>query len=59
MLIWVSTADWQTRHFLLLDRDGVVNADHPDYIKHRGEFRFYQDSLRLWHGCIAIISVRF
>jgi len=45
MLIWVSTADWQSRHFLLLDRDGVVNADHPDYIKHRGEFRFYQDSL--------------
>ncbi len=45
MLIWISTADCQARHFVLLDRDGVINADRPDYIKQRREFRFYEDAL--------------
>lgn len=45
MLIWVGAADYHARHFLLLDRDGVLNEDRPDYIKHRDEFRFYEDAL--------------
>lgn len=46
MLIWVGAADYQARHFLLLDRDGIINEDRPDYIKHPGEFRFYEDALQ-------------
>jgi D-glycero-D-manno-heptose 1,7-bisphosphate phosphatase len=46
MLIWVSTPECHSRPFLLLDRDGIINEDRPDYIKHRREFRFYSDALR-------------
>ena len=46
MLIWVSTPECHSRPFLLLDRDGIINVDRPDYIKHRREFRFYSDALR-------------
>jgi D-glycero-D-manno-heptose 1,7-bisphosphate phosphatase len=45
MLVWISTAQFQARHFLLLDRDGVINEDRPDYITHRHRFRFYPDAL--------------
>jgi D-glycero-D-manno-heptose 1,7-bisphosphate phosphatase len=30
----------------MLDRDGVLNEDRPDYIKHPREFRFYPDALQ-------------
>lgn len=46
MLIWISTPKYQSRHFLLLDRDGIINEDRPDYIKHPREFRFYPDALQ-------------
>jgi D-glycero-D-manno-heptose 1,7-bisphosphate phosphatase len=45
MLIWINHPNHDSGPFLLLDRDGVVNEDRPDYIKHRGEFRFYPDAL--------------
>jgi D-glycero-D-manno-heptose 1,7-bisphosphate phosphatase len=45
MLIWISTPKYQSRHFLLLDRDGIINEDRPDYIKHPREFSFYPDAL--------------
>jgi D-glycero-D-manno-heptose 1,7-bisphosphate phosphatase len=45
MLIWINTPEHDSRPFLLLDRDGVINEDRPDYIKHRREFRFYPDAL--------------
>jgi len=28
-----------------VDRDGVINRDRPDYVKHRHEFTFYPDAL--------------
>ena len=46
MLIWINTPNYDSRPFLLLDRDGVINVDRPDYIKHRREFRFYSDALQ-------------
>jgi D-glycero-D-manno-heptose 1,7-bisphosphate phosphatase len=45
MLIWINSPRPRSRRFLFLDRDGVINADSPDYIKHWGEFRFYPDAL--------------
>lgn len=32
--------------FVFLDRDGVINRDSPDYIKHWGEFEFLPDSAK-------------
>jgi len=46
MLIWINTPQSRSRSFLLLDRDGVINEDRPDYIKHRREFQFYPDALQ-------------
>jgi D-glycero-D-manno-heptose 1,7-bisphosphate phosphatase len=46
MLIWINHPDYDSRPFLLLDRDGVLNEDRPDYIKQRREFRFYPDALQ-------------
>ena len=46
MIIWLRRPDWEPSPFLLLDRDGVINEDRPDYIKHRHEFRFYPDALQ-------------
>jgi D-glycero-D-manno-heptose 1,7-bisphosphate phosphatase len=46
MLIWIKTPRTLSRPILLLDRDGVINEDRPDYIKHRREFRFYPDALQ-------------
>lgn len=45
MLIWIDNTKCLGRHFLLLDRDGIINEDRPDYIKHPREFRFYPDAL--------------
>ncbi len=46
MLIWLGRPVRERGPFLLLDRDGVINEDRPDYIKHRHEFRFYPDALQ-------------
>ncbi len=46
MLIWVNTPKHPSRPFLFLDRDGIINKDRPDYIKHRREFEFYPDALK-------------
>jgi D-glycero-D-manno-heptose 1,7-bisphosphate phosphatase len=45
MIIWIKTPQRQSRRFLLLDRDGVINEDRPDYVKHRREFHFYPEAL--------------
>ena len=45
MIIWISSADPRTRNFLFLDRDGVINHDSNNYIKHWKEFHFYPDAL--------------
>ncbi len=46
---------------VFLDRDGVINADSPDYIKSWGEFRFLPGSLdairRLTEGGFAVIVI--
>jgi len=44
MLIWMSSPTARSRRFLFLDRDGVLNVDSPDYIKHWDEFHFYPDA---------------
>jgi D-glycero-D-manno-heptose 1,7-bisphosphate phosphatase len=44
-LIWIGSPKVQNDNFLFLDRDGVVNEDRPDYIKHWREYRFYPDAL--------------
>jgi D-glycero-D-manno-heptose 1,7-bisphosphate phosphatase len=62
MLIWINTPQRHLRPFLLLDRDGVINEDRPDYIKHRREFQFYPDALQAlrWlrehHILVVLIS---
>lgn len=62
MLIWANTPVSDFRTFLLLDRDGVINEDRPDYIKHPGEFRFYPEALEAlrWlrerHIAVILIS---
>jgi D-glycero-D-manno-heptose 1,7-bisphosphate phosphatase len=45
MLAWFGSAKPECERFILLDRDGVVNVNRPDYIKSAAELRFYQDSL--------------
>jgi D-glycero-D-manno-heptose 1,7-bisphosphate phosphatase len=45
MIVWMKTPQRHSRPFLLLDRDGVINEDRPDYIKHRREFHFYPEAL--------------
>jgi D-glycero-D-manno-heptose 1,7-bisphosphate phosphatase len=46
MFIWIKTPKVDSRPFLLLDRDGVINEDRPDYIRHRREYQFYPDALQ-------------
>jgi D-glycero-D-manno-heptose 1,7-bisphosphate phosphatase len=46
LLIWTSAPATPHTNFLFLDRDGVVNEDRPDYIKHWTEFKFYPDALQ-------------
>jgi D-glycero-D-manno-heptose 1,7-bisphosphate phosphatase len=46
LLIWMKAPHRHSRPFLLLDRDGVINEDRPDYIKSRREFKFYPDALQ-------------
>ncbi|MGV8074299.1 MAG: D-glycero-alpha-D-manno-heptose-1,7-bisphosphate 7-phosphatase [Syntrophobacteraceae bacterium] len=45
MLSWISSPEPPTRSFIFLDRDGIINVDRPDYIKHWREFQFYPDAL--------------
>jgi D-glycero-D-manno-heptose 1,7-bisphosphate phosphatase len=45
MLVWIGSPRKIGSHLLLLDRDGVLNVDSPDYIKNWGEFEFYPDAL--------------
>lgn len=35
----------RSRKFLLLDRDGVLNENRPDYVKNMREVRFYPEAL--------------
>ena len=62
MLISISTPQCDSRAFLLLDRDGIINKDRPDYIKHPREFHFYADALQAlrWlrehHVLVVLIS---
>lgn len=45
MLAWLGSAKPRYRRFLLLDRDGVVNVNRPDYVKSLSEVCFYPDAL--------------
>jgi D-glycero-D-manno-heptose 1,7-bisphosphate phosphatase len=45
MLIWLNSPKAVYRKFLLLDRDGVINENRPDYVKDIHEYRFYPDAL--------------
>lgn len=45
MLAWLSSARPKNSRFLLLDRDGVLNVNRPDYVKNFGQLRFYRDAL--------------
>lgn len=45
MLIWINSHAPLPGGFLFLDRDGVINADSPDYIKSWNEYHFYPDAL--------------
>jgi len=45
MLAWLSSPQPKNSRFLLLDRDGVLNVNRPDYIKSLEEVCFYQDAL--------------
>jgi D-glycero-D-manno-heptose 1,7-bisphosphate phosphatase len=45
MLVWLSSPQSQNSRVLLLDRDGVLNVNRPDYVKNLGEVSFYKDAL--------------
>ncbi len=45
MLVWLGSAKPRHRRFLLLDRDGVVNVNRPDYVKSLAEVCFYPEAL--------------
>ncbi|MGA2400152.1 MAG: HAD-IIIA family hydrolase [Syntrophobacteraceae bacterium] len=45
MLVWLSSAQPENSRFLLLDRDGILNVNRPDYVKSFNEVCFYQDAL--------------
>ena len=51
MLIWTNSCEYRHADYLFLDRDGVLNIDSPDYIKHWNEFAFYPDSLEALRQC--------
>jgi D-glycero-D-manno-heptose 1,7-bisphosphate phosphatase len=61
MLIWLNHPIAGTQRFLLLDRDGVLNENRPDYVKNIQEYRFYADSLQalslLHKNHVAVILV--
>ncbi len=45
MISWLSRPQPKNSRFLLLDRDGVLNMNRPDYVKNLKEVCFYQDAL--------------
>ena len=61
MLVWLSSPQPKNSRFLLLDRDGVLNVDRPDYVKSFEEVCFYDDALealKLLNRCdIGVILI--
>jgi D-glycero-D-manno-heptose 1,7-bisphosphate phosphatase len=45
MIAWLDSSQPRSSRFILLDRDGVLNANRPDYVKSSREMRFYPDAL--------------
>ncbi|MGC9196475.1 MAG: D-glycero-alpha-D-manno-heptose-1,7-bisphosphate 7-phosphatase [Syntrophobacteraceae bacterium] len=45
MLAWFGSPKPECGRFILLDRDGVINVNGPDYIKSLAEVVFYEDAL--------------
>lgn len=45
MISWIGSSVPHGKKFLFLDRDGVINADRPDYIRSWKDFRFFPDTL--------------
>lgn len=53
MLVWLSSAAASNSRFLLLDRDGIINENRPDYVKSVQEIHLFPDALQalaLLHG---------
>ncbi len=61
MLSWIGNLETTPRHFLFLDRDGVINWDRRDYVKSWGEFEFCPDTLsalrHLYQQHVGVIVV--
>ncbi len=45
MLSWLGCPEPQNSRLILLDRDGILNVNRPDYVKSLEEVCFYQDAL--------------
>jgi D-glycero-D-manno-heptose 1,7-bisphosphate phosphatase len=45
MIEWLGIPHAKNSRYLLLDRDGVLNVNRPDYVKSFAEILFYQDAL--------------
>lgn len=45
MFVWLRSPQPRNKGYLLLDRDGVLNANRADYIKSFDEVSFYRDAL--------------
>ncbi len=45
MLAWLGFARPKNSRYILLDRDGVLNVNRPDYVKSLEEVCLYQDAL--------------
>jgi D-glycero-D-manno-heptose 1,7-bisphosphate phosphatase len=45
MLVWFNSPKANNSRFLLLDRDGILNVNRPDYVKSFKEVVFYPDAL--------------
>lgn len=45
MLVWFDSPHPKNSRFLLLDRDGILNKNRPDYVKSLQEYEFYPDAL--------------
>jgi len=45
MLSWLNYPQPKYSRFLLIDRDGILNVNRPDYVKSLKEVSFYQEAL--------------
>lgn len=45
MIVWISSSAKRGGGALLLDRDGVINQDRPDFVKRWEEFAIFPDAL--------------